>query len=188
MTRPTLQSDASTLGANLNELATILNDQRQLFTSMHAYPLSTFPGVSQEMILHGLLRKRLEPKAEAWIDESLRLEDIPNTGSISVKEIKDHWDWAGDASREFFRQLLENGDLESDYTLAEQKRGIKNVFTGIKSVDDDPDKDEDGDQEMRDGEDRQSSTATLAKLAAAPLEGLLRFTSGGQVAPPQSNR
>lgn len=189
-----------TLANNLQEIADVLNSQRQLFTTMHAYPMPSFPGTTQEPVLQALLRKKLDPRAEDWIDVSLKDEkghalqngDKGGSQTLSTEEMRDLWESAGPAFQEILQPLAEDGILEDEYTIQERADGIQNVVTGIKRklggpLDDD---DEDEDEEMEDDAPEEQVTVNQRGFeAGAPyirLDELLRFAvSGSQPAPPR---
>ncbi|KJX99688.1 RNA polymerase II mediator complex component Med8 like protein [Zymoseptoria brevis] len=204
-TWPELQTAASSLGSNLQNLAATLSSQRQLFSSEHAYPLPDFPGHTQEGLLQQLLRKKLDPKAEAWISESLEGDKKTQNGTaeeqatLSSEDTMALWSWAGNAIGEMRTEMEDSGSFRDDYTLAERQAGISSVITGIKrklgrdmdsEEEDDDEDDEDGnmdtkDEEMKDGHEADASASQGASLEGfnptappIPLDTLLRFATG----------
>lgn len=143
-------------------------------------------------MLQSLLRKRLDPKSEDWIEQSLRRDgDETEAGALSAGDMEELWNWATPASREFLAKLVEEDSMDDDYTLAEQALGIENVVTGIKRLDDVEDEDdEDG---IADGT-RLGHEPLGASLVngldpaqpTTPLDALLKLTSTGDfnVLPP----
>jgi mediator of RNA polymerase II transcription subunit 8 len=187
--RPELQTAASNLGSNLQNLAATLSSQRQLFSTQHAYPLGSFPGHAQGPLLEQLLRKKLDPRAEDWISESLfsnkKARDGKVTGqdgssiALSAEDTTALWSWAGTATSEMRMEMEDAGSFRDDYTLAERQAGISSVVTGIRrklgrdldSEDEDEDNDEDEDEdenmevkdeEMKDGHDAEDGAVTIA--------------------------
>ncbi|CAK4031602.1 Mediator of RNA polymerase II transcription subunit 8 [Lecanosticta acicola] len=186
-TWPSLQADASTVGVNLAELADVLNSQRQLFSAMHAYPLPNYPGPTQENILQGLLRKKLDPRAEAWIDDSLKSETGGHTSDalLSDEQMEEIWESAKPLSREIIAPMLEEEIFEDDYTIEERAKGVENVVTGIKRIDEEDDgdaMDEDKPSEM------PSIPGSDPTKPMEPLQNLLRFATTGDLNPPGPSR
>jgi mediator of RNA polymerase II transcription subunit 8 len=164
-----------------------LSIQRNLFTSLHAYPLPTFPGAQQEGLLQQLLRKKLDPKAEAWIEESRALRQAENglqgsgheTGTLADEDYRELWSWAKETQLEQLRELAEVSAWDDAYTIKEREDGVENVVTGIKR---DLDKNEQDDDKM-DESDAESEGEGLASVkSSVPLESLLSFASGQDVA------
>lgn len=186
--RPFLQTASSNLSATLQNLATALASQRSLLSSAHAYPTSTFPGLTQEAFLQQLLRKKMDPKAEDWMDREL--EKHPG----NVADRRELWQWAGGVVKEM-RTDLEDGLWGDYFTVQERESGIKDVQTGIKrplwdseSEDDEEEgegEDENGDSDEVMGEDKaigggQDAGKAVKKAVPPPipLETLLRFAVG----------
>ncbi|EME48421.1 hypothetical protein DOTSEDRAFT_18955 [Dothistroma septosporum NZE10] len=199
-TWPRLQSQAVTLGNNLQEIADVLNSQHQLFSTMHAYPVPSFPGTTQEPVLQGLLRKKLDPRAEEWIDEALKEEKVSAIQNgdkggaqiLSMKQMQDLWESAGPTFQEILQPLMEDGILEDEYTIQEREDGIQNVVTGIRRklygpLDDD-DEDEDEDMEIDEPEEQVivNQPGFEAGVPYVRLDDLLKFAvTGSQPAPPR---
>ncbi|EME89241.1 uncharacterized protein MYCFIDRAFT_17376, partial [Pseudocercospora fijiensis CIRAD86] len=141
---PTLQAASTALGAHMGELAQTLNAQRQLFTSLHPYPLPSFPGNTQEGLLQQLLRKKPEPRAEEWIEETLKIDAEESKadngigatrGTVAVlsgEETRDLWEWAGATTAGKIEEMVDKGLFEDDYSIKERKEGVKSVVTGLK--------------------------------------------------------
>lgn len=151
---------------------------------MHPYPLPSFPASTQEPALHALMRKKLDPIAENWIDSSLRADKTggregADDDLLPEEDVQQLWSWVGKANRDILEPLIE--DMDADYTTAEQEQGIENIVTGIKSLDENED-DED--------EDMEGAKPTKQDLSLPPVKGMdisrpavlldniLRFTSG----------
>ena len=162
--------------------------------------MPSFPGTTQEPVLQGLLRKKLDPRAEAWIDASLKDEkghalqngDKGSAQTLSTEEMQDLWESAGPAFKGILEPLLDDGVLEDEYTIQEREDGIQNVVTGIKrklgGLLDDEDEDEDEEMEV-DVPEEQVTVDQPGFEAGAPhvrLDDLLKFAvSGSQPAPPR---
>jgi len=142
---------------NLKSVSDQLNEHQDLLSSMVVYPLPQFPGRTQEHILQQLLRTKLEPEVEEWVErgQDLALAASKNLSyRLSDNEIDQLWDSAPqDASKEGMKQKW-----GADYTLAEIQIGVENVKTGLtRSLkipeDDDNEETMEDDEEGEDGED-----------------------------------
>lgn len=178
----------------MGEVASALNAQRQLFTSLHAYPMSTFPGVTQEALLQQLLRKKLEPRAEAWIDNTMtEAEGIAVNGngvsqeSTSDEDMRGLWEWASATTAHKIGAMDEKGAFDDVYTLKERRNGIKHVKTGLRrNLEDDDDEGEDdtgedGSKMEEDGMPKVEENAANGLDTFKPpmgLESLLKLQSG----------
>lgn len=178
------------MGVNLAELADVLNSQRQLFSALHAHPMPNYPGLTEELRLQGMLRKKLDPRAEAWIDEALKSkkamgEDDGNL--LSADQMEKIWESAKPVSREIMAPMLEDEVFDDDYTIEERAKGVENIVTGVKRIDEG--QDEDGD-EMDEDQSLAISNVPGADPTKAPepLENLLRFTATGDLNVPGPNR
>ncbi|CZT23195.1 uncharacterized protein RCC_08905 [Ramularia collo-cygni] len=189
---PACQTASSNLAGTLQNTAQVLASNRSLFSSAHAYPNASFPGLTQEALLQQLLRKKMDPKAEDWMDRELdkQPDNVEDRGEL--------WQWAGGVVKEM-RTDLEGGLWEDYFTTEEHKSGVKEVRTGIRRTlwgdnddgdedaeDDDGEggEDEDGDKTMKEdgavGSGRTVESAVKkAIVPPIPLESLLRFSVGG---------
>ncbi len=113
---------------------------------MVAYPLPTFPGRTQENLLGQLLRKKLEPNVEDWVEKGREAAtELQGSGRQASREhdLLALWEWAGMAANEQARKHTWGGE----YTLEERELGTENVDTGLRrkleeSSDDSSDDDE----------------------------------------------
>ena len=135
-------------------------------------------------MLQGLLRKKLDPAAETWIDESLARENgkqgADPTSLLSPEQTEVLLTWAKATSREIIRPMLEDGVFEDDYTIAEREAGTEKVVTGIRHLDEDEDEEEkggggEGDDEDMDADKRGANRATVTPAQPMmPLDSILR--------------
>ena len=150
---------------------------------MSVYPLPAFPGKTQENLLGQLLRKKLEPNVEDWVEKGreIAMDAVQygdTNGSAKATELKDLWSWAGMAAN----LLARKHPWAGDYTLEEQEGGIDNVFTGLRrklkagqydssedSSDDEDAEDESAKDEAVDG-DEMEVVGVRRKSGAAGLE------------------
>ena len=173
----------------------------QFLKEAHAYPLTSFPGPSQEHMLGQLLRKKLDPSVEDWIRENTtKTQAVPQVngvenhdGGLQNEELRDLWKWAASTSNSIVRPLYEDdGPFNDDYTIAEREVGVENVVTGLKrNLDKDSEDDEGDDDELyEDGmEDVMPNAAADAKgeegldpsLPPMALDSVLRFITTGTV-------
>ncbi|MCJ1367309.1 mediator of RNA polymerase II transcription subunit 8 [Acarospora aff. strigata] len=171
---------------------------------MVAYPLPTFPGRTQENLLGQLLRKKLEPNVEDWVERGREI--ATDATKLDAESVKEHellslWEWAGMAANEQARKHTWGGD----FTLEERDIGIENVDTGLRrkfeeSGDDSSDDDEamekstSSDLDMEIGDVQRRSGAAGSKYEVAketedgspnivlrvlPLDDILRFMMTG---------
>lgn len=132
---------------------------------MIVYPLPQFPGRTQEHILQQLLRTKLEPEVEDWVEKGQDLAQAASKDSsyrLSDNDLDQLWESAPqDASKEGIKQKW-----GADYTLAEIQSGVEHVRTGLKrelkvpeddyneeALEDDEDEEEDADEEEEEEED-----------------------------------
>lgn len=173
---------------------------------MVAYPTSDFPGRTQEGLLGQLLRKKLEPSVDSWVERGARAATdafappadvtgtamaIDRTGLTEV-ELAELWDWAPPAANAEARKRNWGGN----FTLEEREMGIENVKTGLRRKledyddEDDDDEEEDSDGEAGDAMDTSVGTATLGaagtdgtkskeEIPPLPLDNVFRFMVTG---------
>lgn len=67
--RSSLQASAFILKQNLDSLQAIIGEHSELFQRVAVHPSTNFPGRTQEGILIQLLRKKLEPDIETWVEQ-----------------------------------------------------------------------------------------------------------------------
>jgi mediator of RNA polymerase II transcription subunit 8, fungi type len=171
--RSSFQSQASIISQHIQSLATHLSIHDEIFARLAVYPLPEFPGRTQEGLLGQLLRKKLEPSVEDWLQEGIATgkEVIPQPGihpPITANDLEELWEWAqGAAIEEVAKQSRVFG---GNYTLEERAMGIENVVTGLKrrlpdtlnDSDDSDDSDDDSDEEDEMDVDQPKSTTKRA--------------------------
>jgi mediator of RNA polymerase II transcription subunit 8, fungi type len=132
-----------------------------LFEKMVAYPSTNFPGRTQEGLLGQLLRKKLEPGVERWVEEG-RVMAMPTSqaGNGQVEpgdDLEEKWKEA----RDFIGERIARAAVthrRDEYTAEEREMGIGNVNTGLQRPmklrgdegDSESDEDESEDEEMED--------------------------------------
>jgi mediator of RNA polymerase II transcription subunit 8 len=145
--RSSLQASASILASNIEALTLHLSKHSELLSRTVVYPSTNYPGRTQEGLLVQLLRKKLEPHVETWVDEGRSIHAAVNTGK---EEEPLAWakEWIGARIATYAEE--EAGD---NYTVAEREMGIENVRTGLRrklEEDSSDEEDEDEDEDMED--------------------------------------
>ena len=127
-----------------------MSEHDELFARLAVYPLPEFPGRTQEGLLGQLLRKKLEPGVEDWVQEGLTTakslgasESRP--GSPTAEDFTELWAWVGEATQEAYRKY--QPIFGTDFTLDEREMGTENVVTGLKRKLDTGESDEDDESE-----------------------------------------
>ncbi|EHY52313.1 Mediator of RNA polymerase II transcription subunit 8 [Exophiala dermatitidis] len=145
---PALQTHANLISNNLQTIAAQLAEHREAFQSTVAFPLPQFPGKERAFILETLLRTKLEPNVEDWVEEgesiALRLRKGDPSG-ISEADLNALWQWAPTAANKEARKQK----WGADFTLEEKQRGVSNVVTGLRRelVEPPDEEDEEGDED-----------------------------------------
>ncbi|CAL3972060.1 hypothetical protein PZA11_005277 [Diplocarpon coronariae] len=146
-----LQTSASILAGNIESLTSLMSRHSELLNRMVVYPSTNYPGRTQEGILTQLLRKKMEPHVETWVQEGRATQAEVMEGRTNEKSEDELLVWAKDwvGNRVVKYAMEEAGD---NYTIEEREQGIKNVKTGLKRnlEEDESDEDEDEDEEMKD--------------------------------------
>lgn len=200
-----LQSHCGLISSNLQAVAKLLADNQQLLSSLVAYPLPQFPSAQAHLLEH-LLRTKLEPEVEDWVEkgqEIVQTTSLGRTIALSEAERDELWQWAPIAANDEIRKQNWGGD----YTMAEKELGVENVVTGLKrqlQEPPDPDEQDDGDgvedeegDEEEDGDDadddvivevrrrpnasslESASSTTKRSAPTMPVEKIFRFMVTG---------
>ncbi|KAF2148819.1 hypothetical protein K461DRAFT_315792 [Myriangium duriaei CBS 260.36] len=206
-----IQNSANLLSHNLQSLHATLSAAQPLLTAAHAYPLPSFPGRTQEHSLVMLMRKKLQPPVEDWIEDGARrgtqlqgteaakqvngtTNGTPKT--LSYQDLEELWNWAGPEGNRIAREIGDEAFADV-FTLAEQEDGIENVVTGLRRKfweSDDEDEEEGGaGKEGSMDVDAPDTRPELVKRmdragidetkAMLPLEMILKFTNTGTLPP-----
>lgn len=109
-----------------------------------------------------LLRKKLEPPVENWVDEG---RAIAQDATVAKGE-DEFLTWAQNWAKERVTKYVE-GENGDDYTVEEREQGIENVNTGLRS-------DYDQDESVKSNEDEEMADVGVAVTSA-------KRTSLGQV-------
>lgn len=186
--RPALQTHANLISNNLQTITDSLSTHRETFSSAVVNPLPQFPGKERAFILETLLRTKLEPGLQEWIEEGETVatqQQKPAYRGLSPSERDALWQWApGAANAEARKQKW-----GADYTLEEIQNGIENVKTGLRrelveppeddDVDDDDEEEDEYDQ-ITDDEDTMED-----KMDIEPIKPDSKSTSATQNSSPQ---
>lgn len=202
--RSALQRHNGIISSILGRISNQLSEHHKLLSSLSVYPLPQFPGPSQSHILESLLRSKLEPDVEEWVEtgEALAPHKAEKSGEFGQSELYELWVWAPKAAKTMNWQQCWGGD----YTLAERLQGLKDdgqgwdtIVTGLDRELEDPgtpkdpnakDEDENRDdlvnEDEMEGIEEQPDKPTFSLTASQsqkapplPLESMLKFLSTG---------
>lgn len=130
-----------------------MTENTHVFQHLHVFPDISYPGRVHENILLQLLRKKLEPGVEEWVERGrettreLRASD-GGAGEATLEEVwREVREWTVERVQKYV--IEEAGDV---YTEEEREKGIENVRTGLKRGLEEED-DEDESDEEADGDD-----------------------------------
>lgn len=173
--RPSLYDSFNHITRELHQLTQYLQEHKALLDSAHVYPLPSFPGIEQEALLGQLLRKKLDPDVEGWIESAGRAhvhshdteQSNSNTHTLNASERRQLWTSAGDRAAEILERVPKN----LDYTVSEIVNELDGVETGIK-------------RELRTGTEKvvlDEDSDNEDEVAPMPLEDVLRFMTRGEL-------
>lgn len=136
-----LQTSASILASNIESLTSHMSKHSDLLNRTVVYPSTNYPGRTQEGVLTQLLRKKMEPQVETWVEEGRATQGEIKDGGINERDEDELLDWAKDwiGGRVAKYAMEEAGD---DYTVEERALGVENVNTGLKMKDESDSEDE----------------------------------------------
>ncbi|KAK3950937.1 mediator of RNA polymerase II transcription complex subunit 8-domain-containing protein [Pseudoneurospora amorphoporcata] len=203
-----LTASAAILQKSLETIQKLADENSELFQRIVVHPSTNFPGRSQEHILLQLLRKKLEPEVESWVEDArsvARASGLDPSKLASSQQKTNGYDdddddyrdeeedapsdpfneqWADmfQVSMDSIRDYLMN-QANEPYTVAEREMGVENVRTGLKRSLEEEDSEEEDEDEDED-EDRPLAAAGLGKVNAANLfhpEHVLWLTSRGNM-------
>ena len=184
--RASLQSLASIISQNLLSLSQHLGSQHELLKAIVVSPLPGFPASTEGDLLGQLLRKKLEPRTEGWVDEGRQASPGHGAGAhpaAAAAVCSELWDWAGRAANEEARKRTWGGN----YTLEEKQLGIANVSTGLqRTLPQDEDDEDDADDQSFNGAKPDRGAAGTTRRPREPtgpppsnIEDVLRFMCTG---------
>ena len=196
--RSTLQRHNGIISSKLEGISALLSEHHDLLSSLSVYPLPQFPGPSQGHILESLLRSKLEPDVEDWVEQGEAVapsRSATATRVLSINDLNDLWRWAKPAARKMEWQQCWGGD----YTLAERLQGLdqgwETIETGIERELEDPgtpkdpnakdvEEDEEDEGGMEVDEPKQTTSSIGPRIQQVPplsLEKAQRFMSTGKI-------
>ncbi|PYH47356.1 RNA polymerase II mediator complex subunit MED8, partial [Aspergillus saccharolyticus JOP 1030-1] len=162
-----LQSQATIISNNLLTISDHLSENRDLLSSLVAYPAPSYPSrnPTNTVALEQLLRTKLDPRVEDWVARGRKAGGLvggastggyPDAGAAAgaglddLAALAELWDWAPVEANQEARRRNWGGN----FTLEEREGGIGNVVTGLRRVleDDDDDDDESGSEDEEDEE------------------------------------
>ncbi|KAI0994924.1 hypothetical protein K3495_g13256 [Podosphaera aphanis] len=126
-----LQASAMILTNNIQVLTTLLAKNSEILNRAVVYPSTNYPGRTQEGLLGQLLRKKLEPSIEGWVDTGKEMGATVNDAEESKLK-----SWAAEwIATRVAKYALE--EARDEYTVEERELGIENVRTGLLNEDED---------------------------------------------------
>ena len=197
-----LQASAAILQQNIRTIQELITENSSLFNRLAVHPSTNFPGRTQEHILLSLLRKKLEPEVESWVEEAREtaraagLDESKLAAGVRERGEHDYDDedtygmdqdddvpsdpfneqWAD--MRDAFQQTLQQYvtvQVKKKYTVEEQAMGIENVRTGLRQTleESDDEEDEDEEEEEEEGEEEETAAPGVGGPGAAGGEPVL---------------
>jgi len=171
--RESIQTSASILGNNINSIVEHLARNADSLNRTVVYPSTNYPGRTQEGLLGQLLRKKLEPQVETWVDEgrAIQEEDGGGGGDGDAEKL---WAWGKEwiGGRVATYILEEAGD---NYTVEEREGGIENVNIGLRRKLDEDESDEDEDEDDEDGDKEMEDVGVEVTTVGKTTSGQLQF-------------
>ena len=179
------------MSGQIQTIANLLSEKSELLSKAVVYPATNYPGRTEEFILNALLRKKLDPNVETWVEEGRSVNAAAS--AESDREEEELWAWAGKSLTAWMGKYIEDGIFQDNYTIEEREKGIENVNTGLKrKFEDEDDDDESDEDEDEDGEDDDTNLKTNPPKPAKPevikdpneksLEAIARFGTTGREA------
>ena len=110
--RTSLHTLTQILAQSLLSLSSHLQTHSPLLASTAVYPVPSYPGREQEGLLGQLLRKKLEPKVEEWVEQGQKVgEQVVGSDGEEWREL---WEWAAVRGNELARGHEWGGGEESE--------------------------------------------------------------------------
>ncbi|KAK0787565.1 mediator of RNA polymerase II transcription subunit 8 [Friedmanniomyces endolithicus] len=137
-----LQGDVHFIVQNIAAVQDTLEKHREFLTSLHAYPLPSFPGHTHEALLQNLLRKKLDVAPEDWVAQYSKPDPqhnadgaLGNRGIDVTQDTVDYeelWSSVAKESTPRARAFVKDGAFRDAYTMAEREAGVATMTTGLK--------------------------------------------------------
>lgn len=183
---------------NVNSIQEITNENAELLQRIALHPSTNYPGRTQEHILLTLLRKKLEPDIESWVEEA---RETARAAGLDPSKLVPGGKLGGgygddDSDNDAYGLDDQEGEIPPDpfneqwadirdacfegikdyienqapepYTIAEQQMGIKNVRTGLKRS---LEEESEEDEDEEDEEDDEDMGGVLKDGTAVPVMG-----------------
>lgn len=146
-----------------------MSKNADLLNKTVVYPSTNYPGRTQEAVLTQLLRKKLEPGVETWVEEARTTQTSVAETSTNEKEDNELLDFARDwIGPRMVKYVTEDS---GDYTFEERARGIENVNTGLRrKLQEDESDDSDGSDEDEEMEDVGVAATTVRRTSVGEVE------------------
>ncbi|KUJ09687.1 uncharacterized protein LY89DRAFT_597801 [Mollisia scopiformis] len=142
-----IQTQNAILVTHVDGVTKLLSSHADLLNRTVVFPSTNYPGRTQEGLLTQLLRKKLEPQVENWVEGG---RQIAQAEGLSGKDNDEFLGWAVDWTGKRIAEYAQNEALD-EYTIDEQALGIENVNTGLKAkYEDDESEDSNEDEDMAD--------------------------------------
>ena len=181
-----------------------------MFQRLAIHPSTNFPGRTQEHILTQLLRKKLEPDVESWVEEARATaravgvdasklaggvhrrgeHDYDDEGTYGMDEDDD--DATQDPFSEQWTDMLENFQqtlqqyvtvqVKKKYTAEERAAGVENVRTGLRQTLEESDEEDEDEDEEEEYEEEDDAAATGGAGGLATGVGGPAAAGGGMFA------
>ena len=149
--RKDIEAFHTTVASHLSTVSEILSDpaKSQFLKQAHIHPTSQYPAQAED-ILNILLRKRLAPEAETWLDRGVKVgqsleaqrhdEGDGHMGEDEVTEKIDWeklWEWAGPAENSIALEIFPELAVEEEpSTLRKEKESLKEETKPMMALDD----------------------------------------------------
>lgn len=125
------------------------------------HPSPNYPGRTAEDLLGVLLRKKLEPQVQTWVEEG---REIAKGDAAVTADDTELWAFATGFMNERVAKYATE-EANEVYTAAERELGVENVKTGLcRKLEEDESSDEDDDED----EEMEDVGSTVSKPAAQP--------------------
>jgi hypothetical protein len=149
--RKDLEAFHTTVASHLSTVSEILSDpaKSQFLKQAHIHPTSQYPAQAED-ILNILLRKRLAPEAETWLDHGVKVgqsletqTDSDGDGHMVEGEVAEKvdweklWEWAGPAENSIALEIFPELAVEEEPTaLRKEKESVKEETKPMMALDD----------------------------------------------------
>ena len=149
--RKDLEAFHTTVASHLSTVSETLSDpaKSQFLKQAHVHPTSQYPAQAED-ILNILLRKRLAPEAETWLDQGVKVGQSleaqthhDGDGHIGESEVAEKvdweklWEWAGPAENSIALEIFPELAIEEEpTTLKKEKESFKEETKPMMALDD----------------------------------------------------